>query len=73
MIMTAKGCFDKAMQRRIPMKRTRITKTLFSLLLVTCMLVATLATAAADETTPLKFLTVSGKEAEFDAVVARWN
>lgn len=55
------------------MKRTRITKTLFSLLLVTCMLVATLATAAADETTPLKFLTVSGKEAGFDAVVARWN
>lgn len=55
------------------MKRAKMMKVLFSLLLAASMLLATLSIAVAEDVTPLKFLTVAGKEAGFDAVVARWN
>lgn len=54
------------------MKPTKM-KALVSLLLISCLLFTMLASAAADDVTPLKFITVAGKEDAVDAVVSRWN
>lgn len=48
-------------------------KKLISIALILCMSFLTISAGVAESTTPMKFIQISGKEAGYDAVAARWN